>query len=253
MRVFSFGGGVQSTAALVLAAQGRIDYRVFLFANVGDDSENPDTLAYVRDVSAPYALANGLELIEIRRQTNGGETLYQRTLRETRSIKIPVRMRNGAPGARSCTQDYKRAVIRRHLGTGAHVVALGISWDEVHRMRTDSGYKNITNEYPLIDLRLARFDCLRIVREAGLPQPPKSSCWFCPFHSTAAWQELRRKRPLLFEAAADLETKLNEKRAALGKDKVYLTSKGGSLRDVIADQPSLIDDDDNCESGYCMV
>ncbi|WP_254897837.1 hypothetical protein [Kitasatospora sp. NA04385] len=35
IRSFSFGGGVQSTAALVLAAQGRIDYRTFLFANVG--------------------------------------------------------------------------------------------------------------------------------------------------------------------------------------------------------------------------
>jgi 3'-phosphoadenosine 5'-phosphosulfate sulfotransferase (PAPS reductase)/FAD synthetase len=48
IRVFSYGGGVQSTAALVLAAQGVIDYHTFLFANVGEDSENPDTLAYVR-------------------------------------------------------------------------------------------------------------------------------------------------------------------------------------------------------------
>ena len=30
LRVFSYGGGVQSTAALVLAAQGKIDFRVFL-------------------------------------------------------------------------------------------------------------------------------------------------------------------------------------------------------------------------------
>jgi hypothetical protein len=39
-RVVSYGGGVQSNALLVLAAQGRIDYRTFLFANVGDDSEH---------------------------------------------------------------------------------------------------------------------------------------------------------------------------------------------------------------------
>jgi hypothetical protein len=39
-RVVSYDGGVQSNALLVLAAQGRIDYRTFLFANVGDDSEH---------------------------------------------------------------------------------------------------------------------------------------------------------------------------------------------------------------------
>jgi hypothetical protein len=31
IRVFSYGGGVQSTAALVLAAQGVIDYHTFLW------------------------------------------------------------------------------------------------------------------------------------------------------------------------------------------------------------------------------
>jgi hypothetical protein len=41
LRTFSYGGGWQSTAALVLAAQGRLDYRVFVFANVRDDSEYP--------------------------------------------------------------------------------------------------------------------------------------------------------------------------------------------------------------------
>ena len=44
IRAISFGGGVQSTALLVLASQGKIDFRTFLFANVGDDSEHPATL-----------------------------------------------------------------------------------------------------------------------------------------------------------------------------------------------------------------
>lgn len=46
LRVISYGGGVQSTALLVLAASGRIDFRTFLFANVGDDSEHNATLVY---------------------------------------------------------------------------------------------------------------------------------------------------------------------------------------------------------------
>src|SRR3990167_1930324 len=199
-RIFSFGGGVQSTAALVLAAQGKIDFRVFLFANVGEDSENPDTLAYI-PIALDYASKNGLELHEIRRATNNRESLYQRLLREERSIGIPIRMPNGAPGSRNCTKDFKRDVIRRWLGKGDHIVGIGFSLDEYTRMRTDSGYKNIVNEYPLIDLRLSRTDCLKIINEAGLPKPPKSSCWFCPFHNTSAWQELRRNKPELFVKA----------------------------------------------------
>ena len=252
MKVFSSGGGVQSTAAQVLAAQGKIDYRVFLFANVGDDSENPDSLAYVHDVLIPHAAAHGLEFHELRRQTNNSETLLQKTRHEHRSIKIPVRMKNGAPGARSCTQDFKRAVIRQRLGAGEHVVGLGISRVAIGRMRTDSGYKNIVNEYPLIDLRLRRTDCLRIVAEAGLPTPPKSACWFCPFHNQAAWHDLRLKHPGLFAAAVELERELTAKRAALGRDPVYLTPKGQPLDVAIGDQLAF-EGLDNCESGYCMV
>jgi hypothetical protein len=43
--VFSYGGGVQSTAGLVLAAAGRINFPNFVFANVGEDAEHPATLA----------------------------------------------------------------------------------------------------------------------------------------------------------------------------------------------------------------
>lgn len=55
LRVFSYGGGVQSTAALVLAAQGRIDFPAFVFANVGEDSEHPDGAA-VADAARHAAL-----------------------------------------------------------------------------------------------------------------------------------------------------------------------------------------------------
>ncbi len=80
LRVFSFGGGWQSTAALALAARGDLDFRVFLFANVGDDSEDPATLAYVREHAAPFAAAHGLDLHTLSRIRRDGttETLYGR-------------------------------------------------------------------------------------------------------------------------------------------------------------------------------
>src|SRR5215469_5532619 len=120
MKVFSYGGGVQSTAALVLAAQGGIDYRTFLFCNVGNDSEHPATLTYVHDVAMPYAKAHKLELIELQRTWQVGDragqpvTLYGQLMKSgSRTIGIPVRMSNGAPGNRSCTIDFKIEVVDR--------------------------------------------------------------------------------------------------------------------------------------------
>lgn len=62
MRIFSYGGGVQSTAVLCLAASGRVQYDYFVFANVGNDSENPATLEYIERYAKPFAEANGLNL-----------------------------------------------------------------------------------------------------------------------------------------------------------------------------------------------
>jgi hypothetical protein len=45
---FSYGGGIQSTAVLALSGRGVLGWRTFLFANTGDDSEDPKTLVYVR-------------------------------------------------------------------------------------------------------------------------------------------------------------------------------------------------------------
>jgi len=253
MRIFSFGGGVQSMAALVLAKQGKIDFRAFVFSNVGADSENPDTISYFGSVALPFAQANHLELHEIKRTTNSEETLYHRLLRENNSIVIPVHMPSGAPGTRNCTKSFKIAVIRKWLGKGSHVVGLGISLDEFQRMRNDSGYKNIVNEYPLIDLKLTRSACIDIIKSEGLPVPPKSSCWFCPFHNMAAWQEIRRNKPELFQKAVELEALLNEKRAKLKRDKVWLTQKAKPLSQVVADQPLLFVEEEPCDSGYCMV
>jgi hypothetical protein len=263
LKAFSYGGGVQSTAALVLAAQGKIDYCTFLFCNVGDDSENPETLAYIRDVALPFAQQHSIELHElqwIRRNGEVDETLYQRLTRpESRSIGIPVRMSNGAPGNRSCTTDYKIRVVarwtRQHGATkdDPASVGIGISLDEFQRMRNDSGFAHQTLNYPLIDLRIDRMQCINIIRQAGLPVPPKSSCWFCPFHSLQTWQEMRQQQPVTFQKAVDLEKLLNERRTSLGRDQVWLTRKLKPLIEATTEltQESLFDD--VCESGYCMM
>jgi hypothetical protein len=252
---------------LVLAARGEIDFPVFLFANVGDDSEDPATLNYVRDFAQPYADAHGIELHQLSRRTRDGriETLWQRLVRKgSRSIPIPVRMsHNGAPGTRSCTADFKMRVIykwqRQHGATKDNpaVAGLGISLDESHRMRRDSGFPAQVLEYPLLDLRINREKCKRIIRSAGLPVPPKSACFFCPFHSVQAWVKLHRERPDLFRRAVCMERLLNIRRKRLGRDLVYFSRYAMPLDEAIgahaAQLPIDYDGPEVCESGHCWT
>ena len=265
MRIFSYGGGVQSTAALVLAGQRRIDFPVFVFANTGDDSENPDTLAYVAATAAPYAKEHGIELVTLDRTRKDGtvRTLYgDMTTMQNRRVPIPVRLANGAPGNRSCTSEYKIDVVSRWLKKrGATkdepaTLGMGISIDEFQRMRTDDPrYPHIHKEYPLIDLRLSRADCVAIIERAGLPVPPKSACWFCPFKRVDQWAELRRDKPELFERAVALEKLINERRHVRGHDDLYLSRALKPLDRLFGDTHQMTFDDAPgvCSGDVCMT
>lgn len=263
---FSYGGGVQSTAALALAVDGSIECSLFLFANTGDDSEHPATLAYVRDVAMPYAAAHGLELLELRR---GGlnPTLMTRLERNVRSLPIPVRMDGtGRPGRRSCTEDYKIDLIRRELNArGATrdkpmTLGLGISIDEIERVRSAEDPRTPTQRrlYPLVELRLARQDAVNVIVKAGLPVPPRSACFFCPFHTIEEWRRLKRDRPDLFDKSVEIEAKLQARRADLGRDPVWLTDAGAreglTLDKIIGyDGQLTLEEESACEGGFCMT
>lgn len=253
-RVFSYGGGVQSTAALVLAAQKRIDFPTFLFANVGDDSEHPATLRYVREVALPYAAEHGIQLEELHRVVRGERrTLMQQLTTEQRSLSIPVRMDNGAPGHRTCTTRFKIDVVARWgKAHGVTVVGLGISTDEWHRAK-DSMNPAYTHEFPLLDLNLRRADCQQVIRDAGLPVPPKSACYFCPFKSRGDWLRMKQHEPDLFERAVAVEDMLNARRANLGKDAVYLHASAKPLALAVGDQANFDDLLGECDSGYCWT
>lgn len=233
---YSYGGGVQSTAMLVLAATGYLPPGPFLFANVGDDSEHPATLDYVRDVAWDYAASHGIEIHELRRIPSKGrsagqeETLYQRLMRPgSRSLPIPLRMSDtGAPGTRSCTADHKIAVVgkwlRDHGASAQHKVhvGIGISTDEIERANNRRANDYEQSWYPLLHLehRLApygasRDQCAAIIRDAGLPVPPKSSCYFCPFNKPTVWNDMARDEPALFDKACHIEETLNARRSEL--------------------------------------
>ena len=272
IKVISYGGGVQSTALVVLAAQGKIDFNQAVIANVGDDSEHPATLEYVRNIAIPWASERGVEIHEIYRTKRNGEraqTLLQYHNEHTEkngSTPLPVIMvgpNTRGIANRTCTKEWKANPVSKWLKANgatpdnpAHL-ALGISTDEFHRANTkhDKPYERRT--FPLLDLGLSRRDCEKLIMDAGLPVPPKSACWFCPFTPVKTWQRLRRDEPERFDAVAQMELEMNKHRDTHGKQRFWWTSRPEPMIDyIVAAQDELEFDGPEtgeCDSGFCWT
>jgi len=235
--VISYGGGVQSTALVVLAMQRGWQIDEIVHVDLLD-AESPATREYVASFAGWLQTVYGRGITILQRD------LYGDMLANPAFTPAPWRARDGSfILRRQCTRQYKVEPIRRYLYDKYRreriALMLGISVDEFHRMR-DSGFKRIENVYPLVDERLTRNDCRVILERAGLATPPKSSCWFCPYRSARSQSELLKQYPTLREMGEELERRINEERRKRGKDEIAV------LRADAAEEQA-----DFCEEGFC--
>jgi len=115
---------------------------------------------------------------------------------------------------RSCTADYKIVPIikkQREIAgikrgeTDVRVFAwIGISTDEIRRIKPSKEPWS-ENRFPLVEKRMSRFDCLRWMADQGYPEPPRSACVYCPYHSNEEWRRLQKDEPQSFELAVEFE------------------------------------------------
>lgn len=99
-----------------------------------------------------------------------------------------------------------------------------------------------------------RAACVDLITAAGIPVPPKSSCWFCPFHKLSEWRKKAEDKPEEFARAVELETMLNSRFTSLGRGRAFLTTKLVPLSRVTEQQgiDLNMDDDATCDvAGYC--
>lgn len=92
------------------------------------------------------------------------------------------------------------------------VTWLGISYDEVSRIKQPRHpWQNF--RYPLIDLKMRRHNCIDWMKANGYPEPPRSACVYCPYHSDEEWIRLKREEPKSFAEAVRVDYKLREVKA----------------------------------------
>lgn len=226
--VVSYGGGVDSVALLVHLHQ--LDARPYAIVMADPGDEKLGTLAYLRDWTQPLLRRWGWPEVEvISRKAEGAlrpPLPVSRGPRRLESLREECLRINALPsvayGHKKCSQKYKgepqrwwaqrQEWARSEWASGRKLVkAIGYDFDEPQRVtRAIAAWtkpaaawesKRFSQWFPLIEARLTRAGCENLIREAGLPLPPKSSCKFCPNNTLAEWEELRRDDPQGFADA----------------------------------------------------
>jgi hypothetical protein len=216
-RVLSLGAGVQSTTLLLMILEGELEpVDHIIFADTGYEPEPVyQHLAYLKTLidaaGIPFHLVS-----------NGN--IREETLDPTkRAASMPFFTMNqdGSKGMvrRQCTAEYKLkpllakqrelAGLKKGERCKEHRITtvIGISWDESQRMR-DPAFSWLRNEYPLIDLRMTRQDCITWCESKQYPKPPRSACIACPFKSDDEWRRLRDTMPNEWEDAVQFDHQL---------------------------------------------
>lgn len=264
LKILSMGWGVQTwtlAAMMALDKHPRTDFLVFADTH----HEGQGTYDFASQW-APWLGERGLTVVTV----DGKRTEVVRDdWGKNGSVLIPAFSLDGVSEGqvrRQCTHDWKiapiRHWIREELGRRGEKAApgaveswQGISWDEAMRMRT-SDVAYIKNVYPLVDLRMTRWDCITWLEAHNLPVPPKSACTFCPLKSPAAWKELKRQGGADWQEAIEVDNSVRKKRAVAGYT-LYVHPARKPLavavaipEDVGAYQVSM---DIGCEGGYRMT
>lgn len=151
---------------------------------------------------------------ELRIQYNEKQGIQRTTVNSLRDeIITRKRVPSINPMSRWCTSDSKlvpiyKGFIRPMQAKGEIIkpctTIIGLSYDELTRMYTPHLSEYVV-EYPLIDMKLTRNDCIDIIKEAGYEVPPKSGCYICPFQGLDQWRKLYRDHRELYEDAIKLE------------------------------------------------
>jgi len=250
LQVLSLGGGVQSTALLLLVKAGRLP-RPDICIHADTGSEMPHTepiIEYCRE------LCDELE-IPFRIATATLGKLHEYYLSKG---TVPI------IGVRSCTMNFKvlpqRRLIREIVGNGKGKLLaecwLGITTDESKR-EIKSELKWIGNKFPLLRLNYSRDMCIQINEKHGLTVL-KSGCFLCPYAGRHHFIKLRRYQPDLFKICIEMEEAYQNKwpNRKHGLLKTMLSLKSLEMPSLFTFGGEYVPDETNCDNdvqGGCFL
>ena len=165
--VVSFGAGVNSTAMVLLLRRHGYPIREIVFVDTG--CEFPETYEYLN-----YLIDEmGWDISVVKPRVEGCSSLLEYCYKYEISPFKHLRW---------CTDKFKLRPFYSRL-TPPAIIANGMGFLHV---------------YPLIDFRMDRDACVRLIEREGLRVPVKSGCYICPFMDKKRREYLRRNHPNLW-------------------------------------------------------
>lgn len=216
IHAISLGAGVQSSTMALMFA-------------VGELRPMPDCAIFADTGAEPDAVYRWLDWLETQLPFPVHRVMWATGLLENIVESVEGGRFAGAPFytetdgkregqlRRQCTREFKIQPITRKLrelcglapGQRApkEIIAtqyIGISYDEAIRMKPAREHW-LEHKWPLVELKMRRWDCQRWMYDYAKRQAPRSACSFCPYRSDAEWRDLKENHPLDFEAAVKID------------------------------------------------
>lgn len=273
--VLSLGAGLQSSVLAEQVFLGKVDVDLIVFSDTGCEPQWVyEQVWYLAEKAAALDIP-----FKIAARLGDGLLLDSQNPEHKRFAKMPlytIEYERKGMMRRQCTREYKiepfSRVVRQWLLKQGHAlqdsigrirvnskkyvdILLGITWDEVQRVRYN-GYPKWQNPvYPFVDRRETRDDCTRYLQENNLRIPEKSSCFVCPFHVDSFWKQLRDTAPEEWQQACDFDDWLRTDNSQYYlrdmQATVYLHRSFVPLRDIDFDKPLPMFDDEQLCGGHC--
>lgn len=207
---WSNGIGVNSAAVACLLAEWGVKVDLCLFADTG--GEWPETIQYI-PVMNEFLEKHGMPPVRVVKKKSKYESLYANCLG---TDTLPSK----AYGGSSCSAKWKispQDVFCNHWQAARHcwkqghkvIKIIGYDYGDRDHDRYAASVNKVDGKYvywcPLREAKLDREACKAVIRNAGLPVPRKSSCFFCPAAKMPEVRELARTHPDMLEDAVTLE------------------------------------------------
>tara|TARA_R110001606_G_scaffold151337_2_gene291739 strand:- start:147 stop:989 length:843 start_codon:yes stop_codon:yes gene_type:complete len=228
--ILNLGAGVQSSTLALMASHGEITPlpTCAIFADTKAESQEVyDWLDWLETKLAfpVYRVSKGdltKDSLTPAKATAKAKNYKEGEEYMKRIIPLFGLMPNGEVAAalgRNCTADYKIRPIEKKIKQLAEIKRgekevkviqwIGISYDEIQRMK-ESQLHWTKLRYPLIELEMHRHHCKEWMAKNGYPEPPRSACYYCPFHSDHEWRKLRDNDPEHFAKAIAFDKEIRE-------------------------------------------
>jgi len=209
----NFGGGVNSTALILLCHDRGLRPDWIVFSDTG--SERPETYrnvevveAFCRKVGFPFEVTRWV------RKDGTFESVHDNCLR---TGYLPSK----AYGYSGCTFKWKIQPLqrwRKKHGFSPSTVAIG--YDSGEKRRLQNAVKRMCEDterdsdeiiwYPLAAWGVDRRECEERIKLEGWI-PSKSACFCCPSAKPAEWEQLSREYPDLFGICKTIQKQAKEK------------------------------------------